>query len=53
MRNEIDKTDNRLKILNLVAIERSLLSWIYADVVTEAVTGFHVFVVVNFDELFL
>ncbi len=51
--NEIDKTKNYLQILNLVGIELSLLCWIYADVVTEAVGGVHVFVVVGFDELIL
>jgi hypothetical protein len=40
-KNEIDKTKNYLKILNLVDIEVSLLSWIYADVVTKAVAGVH------------
>lgn len=53
MKNDIDKTDNCLKILNLVVIEISLVSSIYADVVNEAVVLFHVFVVVDFDELTL
>ncbi len=41
------------KIMNLVAIEIGLLSWIYADVVTEDIHVFHVFVDVDFDELIL
>ncbi len=53
MRNDIDKTYNCLKILNLVAIEVSALSLIWADVVAEAVAGVRVFVVVDFDELIL
>ncbi len=53
MKNDIDKTDNGLKILNLVVIEMSLVSSIYADVVNEAAIVFHVFVVVDFDELTL
>ncbi len=53
MKNDIDKTDNGLKILNLVVIEMSLVSSIYADVVNEAAVVFHVFVVLDFDELTL
>ncbi len=41
------------KMVSLIAGEISLLSWIYADVVTEAVAVFHVFVDVDFDELIL
>jgi hypothetical protein len=52
-KNEIEKTKNYLKILNLVHIELSLVRWIYAVVVTEAVVRVHVFVVVDFDELIL
>ncbi len=52
-KNEMDKTKNYLKMLDVVDIELSLLSWIYADVVTEVVAGVHFFVVVKFDELIL
>ncbi len=41
------------KDVNLICIEICLLGWIYADVVTEAVVVFHVFVDGDFDELIL
>jgi hypothetical protein len=52
-KNVIEKTKKYLKILNLVHIELSLVCWICADVVTEAVVGVHVFVAMDFDELIL
>jgi hypothetical protein len=53
MKNEMNKTDKCVKILHLVGIELSLVSLIWADVVTEAVADVHVFVLVDFDELIL
>ncbi len=53
MKIDVDKSDNCLKILNLVVIEMSVVSLIYADVVNEAAVMFHVFVVVDFNELTL